>query len=42
MTEKEFKRFLEQNKRKADAAIEDFEKHSKEIDKRIIKILAGL
>ncbi len=42
MTEKEFRDFLMENKRKAEKAMENFEKSSRDFDRKISKILSGL
>lgn len=42
MKDKEFKEFLIQNKQAVDQAMKEFEFHSKEFDKKVAKILAGL
>ncbi|HLC88501.1 MAG TPA: hypothetical protein VJG49_00540 [Candidatus Nanoarchaeia archaeon] len=42
MSKKEFIDFLMRNKKEADRAMKEFEKHSREFDKQVSKILSGL
>ncbi len=42
MSKKEFMEFLMKNKKEAEQAMKEFEKHSREFDKQVSKILSGL
>ena len=42
MSNQQFQEFLQENKKKVDLAMKEFDKHSKEFDKKIDKLLSLL
>ena len=42
MSEKDFSEFLIKSKKKVDQAMKEFEKHSKDFDKKVSEILSAL